>query len=447
MVDYSVTNYNPYNMYYNYGYYYPSYNGAYTQQYQNVPLYDFNTLNYNYNNQPNTVTFSANSQIQAETKKQGMSTGAKVAFGAGIATALAIGADFVFCKGKHVKSIFGKAGNKGGGSTGKPNANPTNTTHSTTTMPKNTHATETSTTQVPIKTSATPTLQQTNSTPNGSSNNTALANSVNASSNVPNDKMRVYIAKKYNTGIDYNSRPCGNYADAIYRNYLGIRTCPKDYYSMNKSYDVNRLFDISSKGRKGICVDDNDGMGWFYRQATKNLQTGQAQPKVIERISLNVYPDENLIKALDDFIIHSNVNVEYKVPQVFNDWLTRHDPITMYFRENIPKSVKDEVIRIVTPYIRKSPKGEVMLGTKLAEGVYQIPNPTEQDVLNLIKRAKKLGDDKLIECLESTNHVVNGGAGLYSYSHGKPVVKASAGQFKAAEMLIEDLERFKNGSV
>lgn len=113
----SVTGYNPYNMYQNYGYYYPSFNGAYTQQYQNLPLYDFNTLNYNYNNQPSTVTFSANNQVKASTKKQGMSTGAKVAIGAGIATALAIGADFVFCKGKHVKSIFGKAGNKGN----KPN--------------------------------------------------------------------------------------------------------------------------------------------------------------------------------------------------------------------------------------------------------------------------------------------------------------------------------------
>ena len=113
MVDYSVTNYNPYNMY------------------QNVPLYNFNTLNYNYNNQTDTVSFSTNSQIQSEQKKHGLSTGVKVAIGAGIATVLAVGADFVFCKGKHVKSIFGKTGNKGGSVTGKPNVNPTSTTHTT----------------------------------------------------------------------------------------------------------------------------------------------------------------------------------------------------------------------------------------------------------------------------------------------------------------------------
>ena len=423
MVDYySVSNYSPLNTYLNYGYNkYPMFTGNDTK-YGIDTLCNTNYLKPQSNLKSDVVDFSANKQIQVDQQKQQkqLSTGAKITIGAGIATVVAVGADFLFCKGKHVKSLFGKNTPKNPNNSTKPN-NTTNTT---------------------------PTLQQTKSSPNHSSSQTAPVNRGNVSSNVSTDKMREYIAKKYNTGIDYSSRPCGNYADAIYRNYLGIRTCPKDYYSMNKSYDVNRLFDVSSKGRKGICVDDNDGMGWFYRQATKNLQTGQAQPKVVERISLNVYPDENLIKVLDDFIIRTNVNVEYKVPQVFNDWLTRHDPITMYFREDIPKSVKDEVIRIVTPYIRKSPKGEVMLGTKLAEGVYQIPNPTEQDVLNLIKRAKKLGDDKLVECLESTAHVVNGGAGLYSYSHhGKPVVKASAGQFKAAEMLIEDLECFQKSAV
>lgn len=423
MVDYySVSNYSPFNTYLNYGYNkYPMFKGNNTK-YGIDTLSNTNYLQPQSNLKSDVAAFSADKQLQADQQKQQkqLSTGAKIAIGAGVTTALAVGTDFLFCKGKHVKSLFRKNTPKSPNNGTKPN-NTTNTI---------------------------PTSQQTKSSPNHSSSQTAPANNVNVSSNVSTDKMREYIAKKYGTGIDYSSRPCGNYADAIYRNYLGIRTCPKDYYSMNKSYNVNRLFDVSSKGRKDICVDDNDGMGWFYRQATKNLQTGQAQPKVVERISLNVYPDENLIKALDDFIIRTNVNVEYKVPQVFNDWLTRHDPITMYFREDIPKSVKDEVIRIVTPYIRKSPKGEVMLGTKLAEGVYQIPNPTEQDVLNLIKRAKKLGDDKLVECLESTAHVVNGGAGLYSYSHhSKPVVKASAGQFKAAEMLIEDLERFQKSAV
>ena len=444
MVDYSVTNYNPYNMYQNCGYYYPSFNSAYIPQYQNVPLYDFNTLNYNYYNQPDTVSFSANSQIQPEQQKPGLSTGAKVAIGAGIVTALAVGADFLFCKGKHVKSIFGKAGNKGGSGTGKHSAKPTNTTSSNTSAPVGTGTTGTTGTQASTN-ATTSTAQQAVPKPNNSSNHTVPINSVNDNSNVSTDKMREYIAKKYNTGRDYTQTPCLNYAEAIEKNYSGIRYCPEDYYSIKKSCDVNKLHDISSKGGNDIYVYD-DGQNWFYRYATKNLKPGQSQPKVIDRISLNVYPDENLIKALDDFIIRANVNVEYKVPEGLIGWQTRHDPITMYFRENIPQSVKDEIIKIASPYIRKSTKGEIMLGTKLANGVYQIKNPSEQDILNLIKRAEKLGDDKLVECLKSEN---SSGAGLYNYSDskGRVIAKTSAGRFKAVEILIEDLERFKNSSV
>lgn len=112
MKDFSVTNYNSYDMYWNYGYYYPHYlpfrggtisTDTIQNQTNNVPQ----TIP-----QPDSVSFSANEQVQ----KQGLSTGAKIAVGAGIVTALAIGTDFIFCKGKHVKSIFGK-NNKGN----KPN--------------------------------------------------------------------------------------------------------------------------------------------------------------------------------------------------------------------------------------------------------------------------------------------------------------------------------------
>ena len=131
MTDLSVTNYNPYNMYWNYGYYYPyypSFRSAATST---------NTIQNQTNNvpqmipQPDSVSFSANEQVQ----KQGLSTGAKVAIGAGIVTVLAVGADFIFCKGKHIKSIFGK-NNKGN----KPNSPkpPTNNEKAAETAEQNT---------------------------------------------------------------------------------------------------------------------------------------------------------------------------------------------------------------------------------------------------------------------------------------------------------------------
>lgn len=118
MADLSVTQYNPYYMYQNFGYNYPSYRGTTIPQnnYNSVPQM---TL------QPDTVSLSANDEIQPEQKGQGLSTGAKVAIGAGIATTLAIGADFVFCKGSHVKNLLGKLkGNNSNAPTSPPTTNP-----------------------------------------------------------------------------------------------------------------------------------------------------------------------------------------------------------------------------------------------------------------------------------------------------------------------------------
>ena len=91
MTDLSVTQYNPYNMYQNFRYY-PGFRGATVQQnnYNSVPQM---TL------QPDTVSFSANGQIQAETKKQGLSKGAK--WGIGTVAVLGLGAlAYVLTKGK-----------------------------------------------------------------------------------------------------------------------------------------------------------------------------------------------------------------------------------------------------------------------------------------------------------------------------------------------------------
>ena len=95
MTDSSVTQYNPHNMYQNYGYY-PAFRGATVPAgvgYNNVPQM---TL------QPDTVSFSANGQIQDETKKQGLSNGAKWGICTGVVLGLGALA-YVLTKGK-VKS-------------------------------------------------------------------------------------------------------------------------------------------------------------------------------------------------------------------------------------------------------------------------------------------------------------------------------------------------------
>ena len=118
MTGYPQVNFNPYNMYQNwgYGYQYPAFRGM-----QNVPQpVSVPQPNVNLQTPPDTVSFKASEHIQAKPKKEGLSTGAKWAIGIGATTALAIGADFLFCKGKHVKNLWGKL--KGNNS--KPNETP-----------------------------------------------------------------------------------------------------------------------------------------------------------------------------------------------------------------------------------------------------------------------------------------------------------------------------------
>ena len=91
MTDLSVTQYNPYNMYQNFGYY-PAFRGA------TVPQNNYNSVP-QMTQQPDTVSFSANKQIQNETKKQDLSNGAKLGIGAGVVLGLGALA-YVLTRGK-----------------------------------------------------------------------------------------------------------------------------------------------------------------------------------------------------------------------------------------------------------------------------------------------------------------------------------------------------------
>ena len=81
------------------------------------------TINFNKHIQQNKpITFRSQTvpvenyqqdTVEFEKKKQYLSVGVKAAIGIGVATFLAVGADFIFGKGKHVKNLLGKLkGNK-----------------------------------------------------------------------------------------------------------------------------------------------------------------------------------------------------------------------------------------------------------------------------------------------------------------------------------------------
>ena len=92
MTDYSPINFNPYNLYQNWSnsYQYSAFRGVQNgNELVSVPQ-----PNVNLQTPPDTVSFRATEHIQTKPKKEGLSTGAKVAIGAVIVSSLAIGADF-----------------------------------------------------------------------------------------------------------------------------------------------------------------------------------------------------------------------------------------------------------------------------------------------------------------------------------------------------------------
>lgn len=252
-----------------------------------------------------------------------------------------------------------------------------------------------------------------------------------------NRKIIDYAAKRlqliHKFGLNeefYKSRPCAMYSyllDNIYYNQIRRAKIP---YELRSNCNPN-LSIITSNGTKDITVLQK--FGWYFRVPTDRKST-----PVIDRISLNVYPEADLIQKLDKFISKSDGQIEYKVPARMEEWNERHDPITVFFRKPINKSDEKELVEIVTPHVRHTTK-EVMLGRKISDGIYKILEPTEKDVVEIIKTAQDLElDPKLIECLKSPDAQL--GAQLYTYNNsGKVVVRTSPAIVESVKRLINDI--------
>ena len=103
-----------------------------------------------------------------------------------------------------------------------------------------------------------------------------------------------------------------------------------------------------------IKVSHNAQAGdWDYRTPVGFIKEGRAT----ERISLNVRPDRELIRKLDDYFSShlSDVKGYYKTPGYFEGWSSRHDPITIYLHSSAKNStVLEDIAKIAAPYARET---------------------------------------------------------------------------------------------
>lgn len=248
---------------------------------------------------------------------------------------------------------------------------------------------------------------------------------------------RMKIIENYSSDhVDfYKDRPLSLYASITNDFYKEIRNCKTPYPKSTAS--VDNIGDIT--GRSNSLVKVHISNGWHYRQPINKINA-----ETVGRVSLNVYPEPELIKKLDNIVATSGGIIEYKTPCVACDWHTRHDPITVYFKKTPNKLLKQELIDKVAdaakPHVRKA-DDSVMLGKKLADGIFKLAEPNDKHAKQLIDRARAMDfDDKFIEFLQSTNYTL--GANLYGeHGNGQKYVHSSPGVIEALNRTLDKIEK------
>lgn len=204
----------------------------------------------------------------------------------------------------------------------------------------------------------------------------------------------------------------------------------KDTYTklLDTLYNESRLADYPKSGLRTLNIDaitksENSLMrvksenGWHYR-----LPRVRQGNKNVDRVSVNAVADENLIKALDDLIGNGKVKGYYKTPDLADNWLSRHDPITIYLDEKAIPEILEKIKNTCEKYIRST--DDVLIGDKFAPGFALQKSPTKTDIEAVLGQMKKI-DKELEETVRRYFTDIKTGE-----------LKTSAGYLEAAKNLI-----------
>lgn len=215
------------------------------------------------------------------------------------------------------------------------------------------------------------------------------------------------------------------YNTFINTHYDNIRVTNR--YSMKETLTTSNIEDITAKNTSKIDVSPENG--WHYRKPKNRKANGWGTgDKSIDRISLNVKADENLIKELDDLIYSGEMKVIYKTPAMNEDWIYRHDPITMYFYKDkaTPQNI-EAIKKVASKYIRTT--DDVLIGQKIAPGIALDKSPTTADMKKLIKEASDIDED-LGQTVDR----------YFKHRTDKTRYKSSSGQVEAVKRTIKYLK-------
>ncbi|MCL1902023.1 MAG: hypothetical protein FWG18_00150 [Alphaproteobacteria bacterium] len=208
--------------------------------------------------------------------------------------------------------------------------------------------------------------------------------------------------------------------------YYEIRNPRKAAYQLPRN-DFGDYDAYATAERNGVKSKDENG--WYYRYALP-------PQKSKERLSLNVNVTKGLVDVLDKIMLEDakDKNIQaYKMPNSFDLQEIRHDPVTIYFYKITP-DIKQKIVDAVKPFVRDDSKMP-QVGTKIAAGIYQDSEPTQEAISQLYEEYKSAGFVGIgAEMLSNALTIAN---------DKRPVVM-SAGQFFVWKQFLEELKSDKN---
>ena len=214
----------------------------------------------------------------------------------------------------------------------------------------------------------------------------------------------------------------------------------------------------------GMSIEQNED--WSYHKSPTirhNILDYKIFPKY--RISLNCVADGNLFLALDEYFSrgtingkimrHGPVNGYYKTPRYGANymWLTRTDPVTIYFMNEADKQTIEDIKEITRPYrnpinVPKTDKVFAQGQFKDAEWMSYSRESQPEELVQIIKRTEKI------------NPILADGIHKYARGNGKSVrdangeiiylvkddahtqlIRISAGQYYAIKEYVDEYER------
>lgn len=195
--------------------------------------------------------------------------------------------------------------------------------------------------------------------------------------------------------------------------YKELRTTD---YGM-KFLRTQNIADFTGKANSLVRVKHQNG--WHYR-----MPVNRTSKDVVDRVSVNAIADKDLIADLDKLLGSGTVKGYYKTPDLSADWLSRHDPITIYLDEKATPEILQKIQQTCSKYIRSSEP--VLPGQRFAPGLALQKSPTQNDIEILLGKLKNI-DPQLEEA----------GRSYLTNISGK--LNASAGQMYALEKVLSDL--------